>query len=202
MPTYGLRGATVYPYTNNNGTVTYGTGVGAGCAIQAQLELRFAEARLYACDNLAEYIREAIGGTITFGAKLFPQAAQVAMFGSKIKSRSISYTEPGSSTSTTQTVTSVVTGADDNPAYVGFAAYGPDQINGEKKWTAFFVRKVKFSAPSLTMQTKGETITFQTPQTTGEFLADDTTDRGLLEVATLDSEAAAQAWIAAIATAG
>lgn len=202
MPTYGLRGATVYPYTNNNGTVTYGAGVGAGCAIQAQLELRFAEARLYACDNLAEYIREAIGGTITFGAKYFPQAAQPAMFGSRIKSRSITYTAPGAEAPTTESVSSVVTGADDAPTYVGFSAYGPDQIDGVKKWTAFFVKKVKFSAPSMTMQTKGETITFQTPNTTGEFLMDDTADKGLLEVATLDSEAAALAWIAAVADAG
>lgn len=198
MPTYGLRGATVYPYNNNNGTVTYGTGIAAGCAINASLELRFAEARLYACDKLAEYIREAIGGTITFGAKLFPQAAQVAMFGSSTKTRSISYTPPGG-TQQTESVVSTVTGADDTPTYVGFAAYGPDQVDGAKKWTAFFVKKVKFSAPNLNMATKGENIEFQTPRTTGEFLMDDTTDRSLMEVATLDSEEAAQAWIAAVA---
>ena len=68
-----------------------------------------------------------------------------------------------------------------------------------KKWTAFFVRKVKFSAPSMNMATKSDSITFQTPTTTGEFLQDDTAARTLLEVATLDSEAAAQAWIAAVA---
>lgn len=193
MPTYGLRGATVYPYTNNNGTVTYGTGIGAGCAISANLELHFAEARLYACDNLAEYLREVIGGTITFNAKLFPVAAQTAMFGTTTKTRSI--TVGG----TAVTATSVVTGGDDAPTYVGFSAYGPDQVDGVKKWTAFFVRKVKFSAPSMNMATKSDSITFQTPTTTGEFLQDDTAARTLLEVATLDSEAAAQAWIAAVA---
>lgn len=193
MPTYGLRGATVYPYTNNNGTVTYGTGIGAGCAISANLELSFAEARLYACDNLAEYLREVIGGTITFNAKAFPVAAQTAMFGTTTKTRSITVG------STAVTATSVVTGGDDAPTYVGFSAYGPDQVDGVKKWTAFFVRKVKFSAPSMNMATKSDSITFQTPTTTGEFLQDDTSARTLLEVATLDSEAAAQAWIAAVA---
>lgn len=193
MPTYGLRGATVYPYTNNNGTVTYGTGIAAGCAISANLELNFSEARLYACDNLAEYLREVIGGTITFNAKLFPVAAQTAMFGTTTKTRSITVG------STAVTATSVVTGGDDAPTYVGFSAYGPDQVDGVKKWTAFFVRKVKFSAPSMNMATKSDSITFQTPTTTGEFLQDDTAARTLLEVATLDSEAAAQAWIAAVA---
>lgn len=196
MPTYGLRGATVYPYTNNNGTVTYGTGIGAGCAISANLELNFAEARLYACDNLAEYLREVIGGTITFNAKLFPVAAQTAMFGTTTKTRTI--TVGGE----TVTATSVVTGGDDAPTYVGFSAYGPDQVDGVKKWTAFVVKKVKFSAPSMNMATKSDSITFQTPTTTGEFLQDDTSDRTLLEVATLDSEAAAQAWIAAVVGAG
>lgn len=193
MPTYGLRGAKVYPYTNNNGAVTYGAGIGAGCAISASLELNFAEARLYACDNLAEYLREVIGGTITFNAKAFPQAAQTAMFGVSTKTRSV--TVDGS----TVQVTSIVTGGDDAPSYVGFGAYGPDQIDGVKKWTAFFVRKVKFSAPSLNMATKSDSITFQTPTTTGEFLQDDTSDKTLLEVATLDSEAAAQAWLDAVA---
>ena len=196
MPTYGLRGATVYPYTNNNGTVTYGTGIGAGCAISANLELKFAESRLYACDNLAEYLREVIGGTITFNAKLFPVAAQTAMFGTTTKTRTI--TVGGE----TVTATSVVTGGDDAPTYVGFSAYGPDQVDGVKKWTAFVVKKVKFSAPSMNMATKSDSITFQTPTTTGEFLQDDTSDRTLLEVATLDSEAAAQAWIAAVVSAG
>lgn len=193
MPTYGLRGATVYPYNNNNGTVTYGNGIAAGCAISANIELNFAEARLYACDNLAEYAREVIGGTITFSAKAFPTAAQTAMFGTTTKSRSITV-----DSQTVQT-TSVVTGADDAPTYVGFSAYGPDQIDGDKKWTAFFLKKVKFSAPSMNMETKSDSITFQTPSTTGEFLQDDTEARTLLEVATLDSEAAAQAWIAAVA---
>ena len=42
MPQYGLRGARVAAYTNNNGAVTYGQPKKAGCAITAQLELRFA----------------------------------------------------------------------------------------------------------------------------------------------------------------
>ena len=115
------------------------------------------------------------------------------MFGTTTKTRSITVG------STAVTATSVVTGGDDAPTYVGFSAYGPDQVDGVKKWTAFFVRKVKFSAPSMNMATKSDSITFQTPTTTGEFLQDDTAARTLLEVATLDSEAAAQAWIAAVA---
>ncbi len=197
MPTFGLRGAQVAPYNNNNGVITYGAPIGAGCAINANLELRFAEARLYACDSLSEYLREAIGGTVTFGAKYFPQAAQVTMFGATVKKRTVTYTPAGGEEQTAE-VESVVTSGNDVPRYVGFSAYGPDMIDGVRKWTAFFVAKAKFSTPSLTMQTKGETITFQTPQTTGEFLPDDSTGNVLQEVAICNSEEEAKAWCAAV----
>ena len=197
MPQFGLRGAMVAQYTNTNGAVTYGNPIGAGCAITVNLELTFAEARLYACDSLAEYLREVTGGNITFGAKLFPQAAQLLMFGSKTKTRSVTYTPEGGA-QTTGNITSVATTANDDPSYVGFACYAPDMVDGVRKYTAFFVPKVKFSTPSTVLQTKGETITFQTPQTVGAFLQSDASDKVIQEVAICDSEAEAQAWIAAV----
>lgn len=196
MPTFGLRGATVAKYNNNEGVVTYGAPIKAGCAINVQLELRFAEARLYACDTLAEYLREALGGNITFEAKYFPQAAQVLMFGATTKARSVSYQAGGETVSAT--VTSIVTSADDEPGYVGFAAYAPDLVDGEKKFTAFYVAKAKFSPPNLNYQTKSESITFQTPTTTGEFMPSDATGMVIQEVAVCNSEAEAQAWCAAV----
>ena len=196
MPTIGFKGATVAPYNNNAGVVTYGTPISAGCPMQAQLELRFAEGRLYACDSLAEYIREVIGGSVTFGAKYFPQAAQLAMFGATTKDRSVTYND--GTTSVTKTVTSIVVSADNRPGYVGFAGFAPDVIDGQNKYTAFFVPKVKFSQPNTNFQTKNDTITFQTPTTTGEFLPDDTTGRVVQEVAICDTEAEALAWCQAV----
>lgn len=196
MPQFGLRGATVAQYNNNDGAVTYGNPIGAGCAITVNLELTFAEARLYACDSLAEYLREVTGGNITFGAKLFPQEAQLLMFGSKTKTRSVKYTPEGG-TQTTKTVTSVATTANDDPSYVGFGCYAPDMVNGVRKYTAFFVPKVKFSTPSTVLQTKGESITFQTPQTTGAFLQSDASDKVIQEIAICDDEEQAKAWITA-----
>lgn len=196
MPTFGLRGAVVAKYKNTNGVVTYDAPIPAGCAISAQLELRFAEARLYACDTLAEYLREALGGTITFGAKYFPQAAQLLMYGATTKARSVSY-QSGNET-VTEEVTSIVTSANDAAGYVGFAAYAPDMIDGVKKFTAFAVAKAKFSPPSMNLQTKGESIAFQTPSTTGEFMPDDTGGMVIQEVAICDTEAAAKAWINAV----
>ena len=197
MPTIGFRAAYVALYTNTNGTVTYGAPISSGCPISANLEMRFAEGRLYACDSLAEYIREIIGGNVSFGAKYFPQAAQTLMFGSSTKSRSLTYTD-ATGAQQTSSVTSVVNSSKDRPNYVGFAGYAPDMIDGVQKYTAFFVPKAKFSQPTMTLQTKNETITFQTPTTIGEFLPDDTTGRVVQEIAICDSEEEAAAWCQAV----
>ena len=76
MPSFDLRHIYVAPYQNNNGTVSYGTAISAGDAMTVAMELRFAEARLYAESTLAEYIRKATGGTISMGVKYIPDDAQ------------------------------------------------------------------------------------------------------------------------------
>ena len=197
MPIFGLRGATIAAYHNNNGVVTYDAPISAGCAIQANLELTFAEARLYACDMLSEYLREAIGGTITFGAKLFPDAAQQLMFGSTEKTSSVTVPAAGGTTET-KTIKSLVTSGNDNADYVGFSCYCPDLINNVRKYTAFFVAKVKFSPPSKNLQTRTDSIAFVTPSTTGQFMPDDTANAVIIESATCDSEDEAKAWCQAV----
>lgn len=63
------------------------------------------------------------------------------------------------------------------------------------KYTCVWVPKVLFGPPSLAYNTKGENIQFNTPTTTGEFLADDSTEELLLETETVDSTEAAKTWI-------
>ena len=50
----------------------------------------------------------------------------------------------------------------------------------------------------MTLQTAGENIQFNTPTTSGEFLASDAASQDMLEVAICDTEAAAIAWCAAV----
>jgi hypothetical protein len=60
------------------------------------------------------------------------------------------------------------------------------------------VAKAKFSPPNLNYQTKSESITFQTPTTTGEFMPSDATGMVIQEVAVCNSEAEAKAWCTAV----
>ena len=46
----------------------------------------------------------------------------------------------------------------------------------------------------MSYETKGQNIVFKTPTTTGEFLADDSTDELLIEVAICDTPQEAKAW--------
>ena len=188
MPAFDLRHIYVAEYTNTSGTITYGTPQSAGDAMTANLELRFAEGRLYAESTLAEYIRKALGGTISLGVKYIPDAAQKLLFGRTDKSRTV-----GSAT-----VTSLLTTAKDKPKAVGVAFYAPDMVDGVEKYTCVFASRALFGPPSMTYQTLNESITFQTPTTTGEFMADHSTAQNLFEVAVVDTEAEAIAWCAAV----
>ena len=193
MPTFDLRGIKVAKYINNNGTVSYTNKQSAGDAMTAVLELRYAEGRLYAESKLAEYMRKAVGGTITLGVKYIPDAAQKLMFGSVEKTRSITY-QVGT-TEVTENVGSLQLGAESQGSYVGVAFYANDMVDGVEKYTAVYVPKALFGPPGSNFQTTGDGINFQSPTTTGEFLASDATDKTLMEVVVLDSENAAKAWI-------
>lgn len=192
MPQFDLRGIHCAQYVNTNGTITYTDAQEVGDAMTATLEMRFAEGRLYAESTLAEFMRKATGGTIALGVKYIKNAAQQLMFGSTSKTRSI--TSGGSS----QNVSSLVLGAKSTPAYVGVSFYAPDMIDGVEKYTCVFASKCLFGPPSMTLQTAGENIQFNTPTTSGEFLASDAASQDMLEVAVCDTEAAAIAWCAAV----
>lgn len=185
MPQFDLRGMKIAEYASTGGAVTYSGVQTVGDAMACTLEMRFAEGRLYAESTLAEYMRKAIGGTISVGVKYIPTAAQQTMFGSAAKSRTVG----------SKTVSGLVLGGKSTGKYVGFACYALDMVDGVEKYTCIFAKKCLFGPPSLSLQTAGENITFSTPTTSGEFLADDTADKELLEIATVDSEADAIAWV-------
>lgn len=188
MPQFNLKHLRAGKYTNDGTTVSYSDAVKIGDAMTVDLELRWAEARLYAEGRLAEYLREAIGGNASIGVKYITDAAQTLLFGVRSGTRTVG----------SKTISSRKYGANDTGSYVGFSFYSDDMIDGVKKYTCALVTKARFSYPSMTRQTKGENITFQTPTTTGEFLPDDSADLDLIEVAICDTEADAAAWCDAV----
>lgn len=194
MPSFDLRGIYAAQYVNTAGAISYTNKQKVGDAMNVSLELRFAEGRLYAESTLAEYMRKVVGGTISIGVKYIPTAAQQLMFGSRTNSRSVTYTPEGG-TETTANVSGLVVGGKTDSKYVGVAFYAPDMVDGVEKYTCVLVKRALFGVPSMTLQTAGENIVFNTPTTSGEFLSDDSANRDLLEVAICDDEEAAVAWV-------
>lgn len=188
MPAFDLRHINIAEYQNASGAITYGVPVKAGDAMSANLEMRYAEGRLYAESTLAEYMRKALGGTISLAVKYIPEDAQKLMYGTQSNTRTVN--EKG--------IKSLKTTAKDVSKYVGVSFYAPDMIDGVPKYTCVFVSRALFGAPSMVYQTLGESITFNTPTTTGEFLANNAATQDFLEVAIADTEEDAIAWCAVV----
>ena len=179
MPSFDLRGIRAGKYKNTAGTVSYENPTDVGDAMSAQLDLKFAEGRLYAESKLAEYIKLATGGTISLAVKYIKKAAQAMLYGC----------------TTDTSKENIKFSAKDVANYVGVGFYAPDKVDGVTKYTCVWVPKALFGPPSMAYQTKGENIQFNTPTTTGEFLADASENELLLETEPVASAADAVAWI-------
>lgn len=193
MAKFDLRHIQCAKYVNTNGTIAFTDKTLVGDAMQANISLRFAEGRLYAESHLAEFIRKCTGGTISLGVKYIKTAAQKLMFGLTEKTRSVT-PAGGSATS----VTSLVTKKSTVGNYVGISFYSPAMYDGEEKFDCVFIGKSMFGEPDMTLQTAGENIQFNTPTTSGEFLADDSSDGQIKEAVTVDTEELAIAWCDAV----
>lgn len=188
MPSFDLRGIKAAKYNNNNGVVSYSDAVSIGDAMDVNIQFRFAEGRLYAEGSLAEYMRSVTGGSISIAVKDIPNAAQTMLYGARLKKRTVGQNEiPGRAY-----------GANDISEDVGVAFYAPDRIDGVTKYTCCFVHRALFGPPDLVYKTKGETIVFNTPTTTGEFMPDHSADKDVVEVATVDTAEVAAAWVNAV----
>lgn len=187
MPQFDLRNIKIAQYTNNNGSVTYSNGTSIGDAMNVDLQLRFAEGRLYAESRLAEYIRKCTGGTISIAEKYIPEEAQKLMFGATEHTLA----SVGDNTS----VKGLEFGSKDVYKNVGVAAYAPDMVDGVEKYTCFFIHRALFGPPSLSLSTQGENIQFATPTVSGEFMPDHSNGAKYLEIAIVDTEAIAKAWV-------
>lgn len=184
MPSFDLRYIQCAPYQFSEGNVTYGAKQMIGDSMSVDINMTFAEGRLYAEGKLSEFIKEVTGGTISIAVKDILAEAQKIMFGVKDKPRTIS----------DSSIQGLAYSAKDTASYVGVSFYCKDRVDNATKFTCLLVIKSLFGPPAMSKQTKGQNITFSTPTTTGEFLPSDADDQDYLEVAIVDDEATAKQW--------
>ena len=187
MPAFDLRYIKIGKYKNTSGVISYSDVTPIGDAMDVNLQFKYAEGRLYAEGVLAEYLKLITGGTISIAVKYIRAEAQKAMFGAKDTSITVAGITPA-------TTGLAYTGADE-PSAVGCAFYAPDMIDGALKYTCVFIRRVIFGLPAMVYKTKGDSLTFQTPTTTGEFMADHSATQNLVDVVIVDTVENAKKWV-------
>ena len=185
MPTFDLRNIKCAEYSENNGEVTYSNATKVGDSMSVDLNLRYAEGRLYAESSLAEFLKKCTGGTISIAVKYILAAAQQMMYGARAKTRTVGQ----------KTISGTVYGSKDVAKNVGIAAYAPDMIDGVEKYTCFLVYRTVMGLPAMNFRTMGENFQFNTPTTSGEFMPMLAGSKDFLEVAVCDDEADAIAWV-------
>jgi len=151
MATIGLRDLFRAPITvNADGTETYGTPVRMAKAIQAQMSVTTAEAKLFADDSVDENVKEFVSGTLTLGINDLAPSEQAAVLGQTQDHDGV-----------------VIAGENDDPPYyaIGFRAR---KTGGRYKF--IWLYKVKFAIPDENYQTKGDSISFNTPSIVGTFI--------------------------------
>lgn len=131
----------------SNGEETYETPIQLAKAIKADLSVELAEAVLYADDGAAEVVKEFKSGKLSLGIDDIGASAAEDLTGAKLDDNKvlISSSEDGG-----------------EPVAIGFRA---KKANG--KYRYFWLFRVKFGIPETNLQTKGDSITFQTPTIEG-----------------------------------
>ena len=125
------------------GVETYGLPKILAKAIKADLSIELAEATLFADDALAHAIKAFKGGKLSLGVEDIGVEAAVDLTGATVDDNGVL----------------VAAGEDDGCLVaVGFRALKPDN-----RYRYFWCYRVKFAVPSTNTQTKGDTITFNTP---------------------------------------
>lgn len=135
---------------DENGDETYGTPKILAKAMTAEISVELAEATLYADNMAVEVVKEFQSGTITLGIDDIGTEVAAALTGAVIDENKVLI-------SSSEDVT--------NPVAIGFRA---KKSNG--KYRYFWIYRVKFGIPSTSLETKGDSINFQTPSIEGTIL--------------------------------
>ena len=133
-----------------DGEETYGTPEILAKAISAELSVELAEATLYADDGASEVVKDFKSGKLMLGVDDIGITAAQDLTGAAADDNG------------------VLISAGENiapPVAIGFRAL---RANG--KYRYFWLYRVIFGVPSTNLQTKGDSITFQTPSIEGTVL--------------------------------
>ena len=150
-------------------------GVVLGKLVAANLTVNLASGELYADDSLAEQLSEFSSGSIAMETDNLADTIASTIYGATVANGVVTYNK------------------NDTPPEGILGYYKVLMINGVKKYRAYVYPRAKASVGNDNAQTRGNSINFQTAQTS--FTIFDDSAGNWRKTKELDSEAAAIAWI-------
>lgn len=133
-----------------NGDETYDVPKVLAKAMKADLTVELAEASLYADDAESESYKAFKSGKLSLGVDDIGTIAAQDLTGAAVDDNG-----------------ALIDSGDDNAPYV---AVGFRALKGNGKYRYFWLYRIKFAVPSTNLQTKGDSITFQTPTIEGTIM--------------------------------
>lgn len=152
MANYGLSRPWIARLNTEDGT--YSDAFCVGEAITTSVTPEFVEGSLHADNRQTEYIKKFKRATVAAGTSRLPIEAKKVIFGHRVEDNK-----------------EEISSADDNANYVGYAFISREMINGAEKYIACLLLKVKFTEGEDGYETSGDSITFKTPNISGNALS-------------------------------
>lgn len=138
----------------NEATKSYSGGFRCGRAISTSVTPNMVTGTLYSDNSLGEYVEEFVDATVAVGTDRLPKVAAPMLFGHKTNDNG-----------------EEVSNSNDSGSFVGYGFWIASQEDGVKKYQGIVLHKVKFAEGEESFQTKGDSITFQTPTINGKATA-------------------------------
>ena len=179
-------------YTNNGGTISYGTVKPLGKATEVNIEITSSsDNNLYADNAIAETEHTFQDGTLTLNTDDLSQTASKDILGiiESPLSAIAGVTDEG--------VNELIYDNRQTTVYVGIGLVVKKIVGGETSWRAIVLPKCAFSIPADSAVTQGQTIEWQVPELTATIMRDDSEYQRWKSEATFTTEAQAVAYISA-----
>ena len=181
MAQIGLKYLICAPITETADSVSHSDGLVMSYAIKTDLSIEINDAQLYGDDRIVESIKEFKSGKLTLNGDHLEYEVLALILGHKVEAL------------TTGDGKKLTAKGDDDGKPVGVGFYSTTIKDGKRRYRAIWLHKVKFGIPNESLETKGDSINFQTPTIEGTILTD---ILGVWkEEATFENEPDAKGWL-------
>lgn len=167
MPDIGLSRPYVAKYNYVNGKVQYTGGLRYGRAASMDIELDSPDSNDDYLDNAIGESADSLfaGGTLTTTTGEMETATSVLVLGIETSTETVDGQQI--------TVRNYTDGS--KAPYVGYGTIVKQMVEGVERWMPLLLPKVKFNQPSKSVETQGETITWQHTEATARIFRSDET---------------------------